>query len=129
MRRTACGLTLLWCSVVAGEALAVDIPDVGGETLTLDISNTSEIAYHFDNRNITTEGTGTLKPEEHVDDNYGEWINRLYLRSYYWKFSLGVRLDSAVYFNTLDREDIQQLVIDETVSSESMASSSVLFVW
>ena len=97
----------------AGQAWAIDIPDVGGESLTIDVQNTSEIAYHFDNRNQTTEGTSTLKPEEHVDDNYGEWLNRLYVRAYYWKLSLGLRLDSAVYFNTLDRQDAQDLIVQE----------------
>ena len=31
----------------------------------------------------------------YVDDNYGEWFNRLYVRARYWKFSMGVRLDSG----------------------------------
>jgi len=112
-RGASCAVAAMVTSAVVGEARAVDIPDVAGETLTLDISNTSEIAYHFDNRDITTAGTDALKAEEHVNDNYGEWLNRLYLRAYYWKMSLGVRLDSAVYFNTLDRQDAQDLIEDE----------------
>lgn len=94
-------------------ANAIDVEDVGGETLTLDISNTSELAYHFDNRN-DADVAGTLSPSQHVDDNYGEWLNRLYLRALYWKFSLGVRIDSAVYFNDFDREDAREL-INETL--------------
>jgi hypothetical protein len=110
---------------LAGAARAVDVsvppcevdPKTGEETcetLTIDISNTTEIGYHFDNRNVTTGDTPTtLKPEEHVDDNYGEWLNRLYLRLFYWKLSLGARVDSAVYFATLDRQDAQDLIVEQ----------------
>jgi hypothetical protein len=103
------------CAALTGEAQAVDIPEVGDETLTIDISNTSELRYHFDNRNNAPVDPANprLEPSQLVDDNYGEWLNRLYLRSYYWKFSLGLRLDSAVYFNTLDRQGAQDLVSDE----------------
>lgn len=97
---------------LAADASAVDVPNVGGETLTIDVSNTSELGYHFDNRNEKTTGA-TLLPEQHVDDDYGDWLNRLYLRTYYWKFSLGVRLDSAVYFHTLDRERSRELILDK----------------
>ncbi|MCA9621236.1 MAG: hypothetical protein KC731_19575 [Myxococcales bacterium] len=107
------GLLAAGVLAAARDAEAVDIPDVGGETLTLDISNTSTFSYRFDNRNQTTEGTGTLIAEQNVDDNYGEWLNQLYLRAYYWKFSFGLRLDSAVWFNTLNREGIRELVTEE----------------
>jgi hypothetical protein len=112
---TSCA-SLVLCGValcgVEGDAWAIDVDDVGGETLTIDINNTSEIAYHFDNRN-DTDVAGTLTPAQHVDDNYGEWYNRLYIRANYWKFSLGVRVDSAVYFNTFDRDDARELILDE----------------
>jgi hypothetical protein len=122
-RATVCalGLTLL----ASRTAWAIDVevppcetdPDTGEETcetLTIDISNTTEIGWHFDNRNVTTgELPTTLKPEEHVDDHYGEWLNRLYLRLFYWKLSLGARVDSAVYFATLDRQDAQDLIVQE----------------
>jgi hypothetical protein len=104
-------LTLL-ASLCASRAAAVEIEDVGGETLTIDISNTTEVGYHFDNRNVTTTA-GTLLPNQHVDDDYFEWLNRLYVRSYYWKVSFGLRLDSAVYAATLDRQAVQELIVDE----------------
>jgi hypothetical protein len=109
MRLTVAMCALAAAGAVSSDAWAVDIPDVGGETLTLDINNTTVVGYHFDNRNSTD---GVVNKEFDNDDNYGEWLNRLYLRAYYWKFSLGVRLDSAVYFNTRDRDDTQQAVID-----------------
>jgi hypothetical protein len=105
-------LTMGAFMLVAPRARAVDFEDVGGEPLTLDITNTSILGYHFDNRNVTT-GPNALLPSQHVDDNYGDWFNQLYLRLYYWKMSLGVRLDSAVFFNTLDRQGAQDLVIAE----------------
>lgn len=98
---------------VATKAAAVDFEDVGGETLSVDISNTSSLAYRFDNRNDTNTGGETLTPSQHVDDDYGEWLNRLYIRSRYWKFSLGLRLDSAVYFNTFDRQRARDLIAEE----------------
>jgi len=97
-----------------GAALAVDVPDVGGETLTFDVSNTSNLVYHFDNRNDSV-----------TDDAYGEWLNQLYLRTYYWKFSLGVRLDSAVYFNTLDRQDVQDVIIEELGTANLSAENTM----
>jgi len=96
----------------ATRAHAIEVEDVGGESLTIDITNTTSLGYHFDNRNVTS-GAGSLVPSQHVDDNYGDWFNQLYVRLYYWKLSLGVRLDSAIFFNTLDREDAQALVIDQ----------------
>lgn len=95
---------------LAPSAEAVDFEDVGGETLTVDISNTSALAYRFDNRNETNLAGQTLTPIQLVDDNYGEWLNRLYIRSRYWKFSVGLRLDSAVFFNTMDREEVRDLI-------------------
>jgi hypothetical protein len=93
-------------------AAAVEIENVGGEPLTIDITNTTALGYHFDNRNVTS-AAGALVPNQLVDDNYGEWFNQLYVRLFYWKLSLGVRLDSAVFFRTLDRQDTQDLVIEQ----------------
>ncbi len=92
----------------------------GKTTLSIDISNTSSVGYHFDNRNdkAIDANTQTLNPADHVDDNYGEWLNRLYVRARYWKLSFGLRLDSAVYFNTMDRADAQQLIVDELGSAD-----------
>lgn len=100
---------------VGPAARAVDIEDVGGETLSIDISNTSELGYHFDNRNDTPVGgaTQTLIPSQRVDDRYGEWLNRLNVRLFYWRLSLGLRLDSVVYLDPLDRTQAQELIVEE----------------
>jgi hypothetical protein len=103
----------LVCAAVltlAPDAQAVDFDDVGGEHLTVDISNTTALAYRFDNRNETNLAGQTLTPIQLVDDNYGEWLNRLYIRARYWKFSVGLRLDSAVFFHTFDRQRARDLI-------------------
>jgi hypothetical protein len=112
VKRFIASLAAIACTSGALDAAAVEVPEVGGETLTIDVSNTTEIGYHFNNRNVTTSG-GTLIPNQHVDDFYGDWFNRLYIRAYYWKMSFGLRLDSAVFFNTMDRGEAQQLIVDE----------------
>lgn len=78
-----------------GLARAVDIDDVGGQTLTLDITNTSAWAYHFDNRNDFAQGTPS--PATLNDDRYGEWLDRLNVQIFYWKLRAGVRIDTATY--------------------------------
>ncbi|MBW2523703.1 MAG: hypothetical protein JRI23_05985, partial [Deltaproteobacteria bacterium] len=102
-------------TTVALPAAAIDIDDVGGETLTVDVSNTTELSYHFDNRNDTpVDATNqTLTPSEWIDDEYAEWQNRLYLRAFYWRLSFGLRLDSAVYIDTMSRADAQELIRSE----------------
>lgn len=109
-------------ALATAPARAVDIPEIGGETLTLDISNTTELNYRFNNRNDTQGASGgtTLNPNQLLDDDYGEWLNRLYLRAFYWKFSLGVRLDSAVFFDTPSREGTRAL-ISERLGSPDLA--------
>ncbi len=98
-------------SLLASSAAAIDVP-VGGQSLTLDVSNTSDLGYHFDNRNTPPidPKNPTLAPLQRVDDDYGDWFNRLQVRAFYRKISLGFRLDSAVFFNTLDRGDVQRLI-------------------
>ena len=45
----ACTATLL-ATCLAGEAHAVELPKLGGKTVSLDISNTTELLYNFNNR-------------------------------------------------------------------------------
>jgi hypothetical protein len=108
-------LAALVAGLTASEAAhAVDLPKLGGKPLTLDISNTTELLYHFDNRNDTGgPNRQTLRPNNWIDDNYVEWLNRLYVRSHFWKLSFGLRLDSAVYGRTLSRQNIQDLIVAE----------------
>lgn len=64
------------------------------------ITETSILLYHFDNR----DGVVT-------NDKYGEWLNRLNVQATSGKFTFGVRLDSALYFqkpdpNVLARQEL-----------------------
>ncbi len=71
-------------------ARAVDLPQVQGKPLTLDVTETSIVAQHFDAR--TTEG------ERLIDQGYGGWLNRLNLALKWDKWTLGTRLDSSLYW-------------------------------
>ena len=104
----ACGAAGL---AMGSSAFAIDVP-VGGKSLTLDVSNTSDVGYHFDNRNTPPfdPKNPTIGPLQRVDDDYGDWFDRLQVRAFYGKFSLGLRLDTAIFFHTLDRRDVQSLI-------------------
>ncbi len=107
-------LAVLGLLASARSAHAIDVP-IGEETLSLDVNNTSELGYHFDNRNSAAVDpqNPTLTPSKHVDDDYGDWFNRVYLRAFYGKFSLGARVDSALFFDTPTRPGVQELVRSE----------------
>ncbi|MBI4706135.1 MAG: hypothetical protein HY744_33995 [Deltaproteobacteria bacterium] len=114
MHRGAALVLALGLAPSAAVAHAVEIPAVAGETLTLDLSNTTELGYHFDNRNTPEgEGRAALRPENRVDDGYGEWTNRLYLQAWWWRLQAGLRLDSAVYFGVLGRAEAQEIIVQE----------------
>ncbi len=83
-------------------ARAIDVDNVGGDTLTIDITNTSALGYHFDNRNDAA--VGAPPPSSLVDDNYGEWFNHLNVLASYGRFTLGLRIDSSVYFHAQPTE-------------------------
>jgi hypothetical protein len=88
-------------ALLAPSALALEFDDVGGEALTLDVTNTLASKWRFDNRNDNPADQGTL-----LDDNYGEVIERLNLQAYWWRLSAGVRVDALVY-------------VDETSAAEA----------
>lgn len=86
-------------------AHAIGIEDVGDETLTIDVTNTATFNYHFNNRN--SPDAGLTAPGNVLDDAYGEWLDRLNVQLYYWRFRLGVRLDTSTYFALPAGEDIR----------------------
>ncbi len=89
---------------VPGTALAIDFENVGGETLTIDITNTAVAAYAFDNRDDSLDVVpppGTI-----VNDTFGELYDRLNIQAYYWRFRAGLRLDVGAYYAQLDDEDL-----------------------
>jgi hypothetical protein len=70
-------------------ASAIDLTEVGGQPLKLEVTETTLLAQHFQAR------TG----ESELDQGYAAWLNRLDVALSYARFSVGVRLDSSVYGN------------------------------
>lgn len=109
-RSSAPPLAALVSVLLAGaSAGAVETPNVGGKPILIDITNTAVTAYHFNNRN-----DANLDPSKQVDDHYGELLDRLNVQASWWRLRLGVRLDTSVYFHTLDRGGVAALIHDET---------------
>lgn len=79
---------------LAGPARAIEVEDVAGEPMAIDITNTSILNYRFDNRNDDESKVGTL-----VDDYYGEWLDRLNIQVGWWRLRLGIRLDVATFID------------------------------
>ncbi|MEP7123794.1 MAG: hypothetical protein ABJE95_22890 [Byssovorax sp.] len=75
-------------------ALAVET-ELAGKPLVIDVTNTSIINYHFNNRNTKDGNISTL-----LDDDYGEWLDRLNVQVSWWKLHAGVRIDAATFFAT-----------------------------
>ena len=105
-------VSLTWLSVTvfaASPAWGLDTGEVAGHPLRLDVTETSVLHYNFDNRNRTK-----------IDDNYGAWINRFNVQTQWYRLVLGVRLDSAVFFNTPDPNDLAQHDIDNFIPSNPL---------
>jgi hypothetical protein len=111
IRRLAAAAIPLVTLLTAGGAGAVEVPNVGGRPLQIDVTNTTVVDYHFNNRN---DGDGSVGPQ--LDDFYGEWLDRLNVQASYWRLRLGVRLDSAVFFHTPSRADVESLIADQKPS-------------
>jgi len=71
---------------------ALDLPKLLGKQLMLDVTEVTIVAQRFDSREVDpiTEGGA-----------WGQWINRLNVKLDWNHFTVGVRLDSGVYWNTL----------------------------
>ncbi len=85
------GLPLLLVTTVAPRrAQALDLPTLKDKPVTLDVTETTIVAQHFNAR--TDEG------ELAQDQGYGTWINRLNTALKWDHFTLGLRLDSQIYW-------------------------------
>jgi hypothetical protein len=113
--RLAAASLLIPASLVTTRAGAVDVPSVGGKPMLIDITNTTVVDYHFNNRDDAFAKIPTL-----VNDNYGEWLDRLNVQLSWWRLRFGVRLDTAVYFHQLDRAGIAALIADEKPSLDAL---------
>ncbi|MEO7113832.1 MAG: DUF6029 family protein [Polyangiaceae bacterium] len=72
----------------SARAYAADVTNLGDAPVRLDVTETSIVAQHFDSR----EG------EDPRDNGYGNWINRLNLALSWKKWTVGMRLDSSLYW-------------------------------
>jgi len=112
-------LSLLAAAALITEgAAAVEIPDVGGEPMTVNVTNTAVVGYHFDNRNDDPRYAS-----RYLDDDYGEWLDRLNVQVNWWRLQLGLRFDAATYFATPSVTDaeLQRQIRAEDVAFESEA--------
>ena len=97
-------------------ARAVDVGDVGGQPVQLDVTETSIAEKHFAARTGSRETSPGIIPIE--DSDWAGWINRLNSSLRWGHWDLGLRLDSAVYgFRPADGADPktplgQQLILD-----------------
>lgn len=83
-------------------ARAVDVGDVGGQPLQLDVTETSIAEKHFAARTPPGQTSPLLIPLE--DSDWAGWINRLDTSLRWGHWSVGLRLDSAVYgFRPVDQ--------------------------
>jgi hypothetical protein len=83
-------------------ARAVDVGDIGGQPVQLDVTETSIAEKHFPARTAPGQTSPLLQPLE--DSDWAGWINRLNTALRWEHWSLGLRLDSAVYsFRPVDQ--------------------------
>ena len=77
------------------DAAAKDVGDVAGDPVRVDITETSYVNYHVDNRNDVNRND----VDKRLDDNYGEWLNRFNVSAAWKAWQAGLRLDTATYFH------------------------------
>lgn len=107
LRSFAAGLIFSTIIIDPRAARAVDVGDVGGKPLVIDVTNTSIFNYRFNNRNDAGNKLATR-----VDDNYGEWLDRFNVQASYWQFRLGIRVDAATYFLAANERRVNDIVAD-----------------
>ena len=73
-------------------ARALDLPNLWGKPLNLEVTEVTIVAQRFDSREVDPVVEGGA---------WGQWINRLQAKLDWNHFTVGIRLDSAVYWNTL----------------------------
>jgi hypothetical protein len=111
MRRTgalaAIAAAQAWALVLApGAARAADVGSLGGAPLKLDATDTSIVAQHFDYRSCSLpvlQQSGayvnqSLPCEKPQDSGWGQWLNRLNAALRWENWTVGLRLDSVVYW-------------------------------
>jgi len=90
---------------MAPEARATDLPKVAGDPVKLDVTETAIVAQRFEAR----EG------EQAENQGYFAFLNRLNAVLGWRKFTLGVRLDSSLYFLRPEDRDFGDRQINQNV--------------
>ena len=80
-------------ALLSSPAYAVDVGELDGTSIELDVTNASSILYNSDNRDFQPNQVNTL-----ANDNWGLWYNRLNLQANWTNWQLGLRLDSAYFY-------------------------------
>lgn len=93
----------LLATLAPARASAVET-QLAGKPLVVEVTNTSVINYRFNNRNTADGNISTV-----LDDDYGEWLDRLNLQVSWWKLRAGIRVDGATFFATPGAERIRAL--------------------
>lgn len=89
-------LSLIGSVATTRDAAALDLPQVGGAPVKLDVTETSILSQRFEARD----------GEREEDQGYFAWLNRLNAVLGWKKFTLGTRIDSSLYFfRPVDRYD------------------------
>ena len=122
--RRIVALSLVTPALLHGaRADAVEVPNVGGKPLLIDVTNTSVWAYRFNNRNDADRDL----PLKQVDDFYFEWLDRFNVQASWWRFRLGVRIDAAVFRHGLSRDGVAALVADQKPAIDKYVADNARF--
>jgi len=90
-RRTGVAFALAAASWTS-TAFAVDVGEIKGDKVQLDVTDTTIVAQRFDARDL----------EFRQDSGWGDWINRLNAALRWDKWTAGLRLDSAAFWERPD---------------------------
>jgi hypothetical protein len=81
---------------VPRDAHAVGLGNAGDTPVTLDVTETTIVAQHFDAR--TPPNQTAPAPASVENAGWGDWINRINAALRYGRWTAGLRLDSALYW-------------------------------
>jgi hypothetical protein len=91
VRRAVAVSALLLSAWAPRTSLALDLPKVGKKPIQLDVTEVSIVGQRFQPR--------TSYGQARSDGGWGFWINRLNAALHWSDWTLGTRLDSALYWN------------------------------
>ncbi len=74
---------------------------IAADPVTLDVTETSTLNYHANNRDDAPGDVGTR-----ANDDWGAWHNRLHVRGHWRRWHLALRLDSVLFYTSPDPTQI-----------------------